>query len=131
MIYLSEYIKQNFTKGQTLKADHLNHMEDGIASVAERVNGLSGGAGTDWNENDPTSASYVQNRTHWVEIIEGNAEFDGNLTGREFIQAADDLYFVKMSSTFLTEQELIGRTIKMYTPDEIQEMVIEESFLSK
>jgi len=27
---MSGYVKQNFTKGQTLKADHLNSMDNGI-----------------------------------------------------------------------------------------------------
>lgn len=31
------YVKQNFEKGQILKADHLNHMEDGIAQLASEV----------------------------------------------------------------------------------------------
>lgn len=31
------YVKQNFEKGQILKADHLNHMEDGIAQFASEV----------------------------------------------------------------------------------------------
>jgi len=33
------YIKQNFVSGQTLKADHLNHIEEGIASIPD----------VDWN----------------------------------------------------------------------------------
>lgn len=37
------YIKQNFVKGQVLKADHLNHMEDGIAELEEKI--LAGGGG--------------------------------------------------------------------------------------
>lgn len=31
------YIKQGFTKGQTLKADHLNYMESGIEAIANNV----------------------------------------------------------------------------------------------
>lgn len=31
------YVKQNFEKGQILKADHLNHMEDSIAQLASEV----------------------------------------------------------------------------------------------
>lgn len=38
---MSEYIKQNFTSGQILKAEHLNHMEDGIESNANAVTLLS------------------------------------------------------------------------------------------
>lgn len=32
-----EYNKQNFVKGQILKADHLNYMEDGIVSLNEEM----------------------------------------------------------------------------------------------
>ena len=31
------YIKQGFASGQTLKADHLNHMEEGIEAIANNV----------------------------------------------------------------------------------------------
>lgn len=31
------YIKQGFTSGQTLKAEHLNHMEQGIKTIANNV----------------------------------------------------------------------------------------------
>ena len=33
------YTKQNFVKGQVLRADHLNHMEDGIAEAMENAGG--------------------------------------------------------------------------------------------
>ena len=39
------YKKQNFVKGQVLKADHLNHMEDGIAAAAVGVQGPKGDKG--------------------------------------------------------------------------------------
>ena len=32
---MSDYVKQNFTSGQILKAEHLNHMEDGIEQLSE------------------------------------------------------------------------------------------------
>ena len=41
------YEKQNFVKGQILKADHLNHMEDGIAAAAVGVQGPKGDKGED------------------------------------------------------------------------------------
>ena len=31
------YIKQNFIKGQILKADHMNHIEDGIEALSEEI----------------------------------------------------------------------------------------------
>lgn len=39
------YVKQNFVKGQVLKAEHLNHMEDGIAAAAVGVQGPKGDKG--------------------------------------------------------------------------------------
>ena len=39
------YEKQNFVKGQILKADHLNHMEDGIAAAGVGVQGPKGDKG--------------------------------------------------------------------------------------
>ena len=39
------YEKQNFVKGQILKADHLNHMEDGIAAAAVGIQGPKGDKG--------------------------------------------------------------------------------------
>lgn len=39
------YEKQNFVKGQVLKADHLNHMEDGIAAAATGAQGPKGDKG--------------------------------------------------------------------------------------
>ena len=32
---MSNYEKQNFISGQILKAEHLNHMEDGIGQLSE------------------------------------------------------------------------------------------------
>ena len=32
---MSNYEKQNFVSGQILKAEHLNHMEDGIGQLSE------------------------------------------------------------------------------------------------
>lgn len=54
------YEKLGFVSGQTLKAEHLNHMEEGIANA---------GGGADWNAKEG-EAGYVQNRTHWEEQLE-------------------------------------------------------------
>ena len=37
------YIKQNFKSGQVLKADHLNHMEAGIAELEQQIKDLPSG----------------------------------------------------------------------------------------
>lgn len=38
------YTKQNFTKGQILKAEHLNNMEDGIVELSNEIAELKGGS---------------------------------------------------------------------------------------
>ena len=59
---MSEYIKQNFVSGQILKAEHLNHMEDGISVLSEEkvnlpVDDLRGNAGDVLHSNgDGTTA---------------------------------------------------------------------------
>lgn len=37
---MNEYIKQNFTSGQILKAGHLNYMEEGIEQLSEEIKNL-------------------------------------------------------------------------------------------
>ena len=37
------YEKQNFVSGQTLKAEHLNHMEDGIGQLSEEIGEIKDG----------------------------------------------------------------------------------------
>ena len=54
------YEKQNFVDGNVLKAEHLNHMEEGIERASTQP---------DWNQNDETAADYVKNRTHYAEAV--------------------------------------------------------------
>lgn len=46
-----KYQKQNFSDGQVLNANHLNHIEDGIARLADEVENIDpsqgGGSGAD------------------------------------------------------------------------------------
>lgn len=44
--------------------------------------------------------------------------FDGDLTGREYIDIGDGYYYVKMSNLVLTEEEIIGSTIRVNIPVE-------------
>lgn len=53
------YEKLGFVKGQTLKAEHLNHMEEGISNAS----------GADWNAKEG-EVGYIENRTHYEEIGE-------------------------------------------------------------
>lgn len=40
---MSNYEKQNFVKGQILKAEHLNHIEDGIGQLSEEIDNIKEG----------------------------------------------------------------------------------------
>ena len=74
---MSEYIKQNFESGQILKAEHLNHMEDGITALSDKVSNLNGG-NPDWSQNDETAPDYIKGRTHWTEVTSVDFIYDGN-----------------------------------------------------
>ena len=72
-----------------------------------------------------TLSIYQQNETiHTMDpkflplkFIEGSGAatdtltFDGNLEGKEYFQAGEDIYFVHLSDTFVDSSELIGGTI--------------------
>lgn len=45
-----------------------------ITTLAEAVDNGTGSVHPDWNENDPASKAYVQNRTHWTESVESDVE---------------------------------------------------------
>lgn len=56
---MSEYIKQNFISGQILKAEHLNHIENGIESNAIAVASLAGKIADKQPTGDYASAIYT------------------------------------------------------------------------
>lgn len=63
----------------------------------------------DWAENNPNSASYVKNRTHYAGR---NVTFDGSLDGKEYIYMEDEGFcVVKVSDTPITEEDLNGLLI--------------------
>ena len=47
------YEKIGFSNGQVLKAEDLNHIEEGIANVSIQ---------TDWNQNDENAIDYIKNK---------------------------------------------------------------------
>lgn len=53
------YEKQNFTNGQTLTAEHLNHIEDGLHELSN--------VQPDYDQNDSTAADYIKNRPFYSE----------------------------------------------------------------
>lgn len=92
------------------KADkeHTHTVSD-ITDMPEVVN-------ADWNENDPESAAYIQNRTHWDN---GNIiEWDGNPNGRLAItisngtvtteNVSSTAFLSKVSDIVISPEEAIG-----------------------
>ena len=69
------YVKQNFEKGQILKADHLNHMEDGIAQLASEVETPKDGTQID----DTTVGLDAWSSKHIVDMICPPLDETGNL----------------------------------------------------
>lgn len=56
------------------------------------MDGAGGGGGasvqSDWNENNPESPAYVQNRTHWLERPYEPILWDGSTEGRDTVDAS-------------------------------------------
>lgn len=69
--------------------------------------GLPSGVQPDWNQNDPTAADYVRNRTHYEErtVI----EWDGDTTG--LVVVGGSLY--KVSDVIPAKSDVLGGTITL------------------
>ena len=113
------YEKLGFVSGQKLKAEHLNHMEEGIANVS-------------WDD--------LKNKPFYSELVEGAATFDGDLTGKEYYDMGGEGILIKMSDTPLSIEELIGSTVIIKhniselgatDGDAIIEFTITEDFIQK
>lgn len=67
----------------------------------------------DWaaTELDP---GHILNRTHWVELVEGNNTFNGDMNGRNATQIDDGVYLVKMSDDVFSVDDLLGHTLTLY-----------------
>ena len=84
----------------------------------------------DWNATENVDG-HILNRTHWIEKVEKDCSFDGNLDGREYVQADDEMYLVKMSDTVYEASDLIGHTVTAYMegedPDTMTMEITEDS----
>ena len=67
----------------------------------------SGGVQPDWNQNDPTAADYIKNRTHYDE--QTVIEWDGDTTG--LVGANGELY--KVSDVIPAKSDVLGGTITL------------------
>ena len=94
------YEKQNFVKGQILKADHLNHMEDGIAAAAVGVQGPKGDKG-DVGPQGPKGDKGDTGPAATLDptlSVSGNAA-DAKATGDAVSQLREDIADVKYIGT--------------------------------
>ena len=76
----------------------LSKTEDGTAWTDPP----SGGVQPDWNQNDPTAADYIKNRTHYDE--QTVIEWDGDTTGKISVSNA----FFRVSELTPTAANLLG-----------------------
>lgn len=53
---------------------------------------------------------HINNRTHWREFVPADT-FDGDLTGREYVDFGDGTYLVKISDVMPTVSDFIGQTL--------------------
>lgn len=81
----------------------LSKTEDGTAWTDPP----SGGVQPDWNQNDPTAADYIKNRTHYDE--QTVIEWDGDTTG--LVGANGVLY--KVSDVIPAKSDVLGGTITL------------------
>lgn len=72
---------------------------------------------SDWKaaEKEP---GHVLNRTHWIENVETDTSFNGEMTGRDTLMLDEGMYIVKMSDQILTAEDLYGETITVYMSGE-------------
>ena len=93
-----------------------------------KVGGVEYGIGTDKVSGAVSELEAVLGGLHSEDGGNGGSliTFDGDLTGREYIDMGDGYYLVKMSNLVLTEEEIIGSTIRVNRPVEnlIQDVTV-------
>lgn len=100
------YIKQGFTSGQTLKADHLNYIEDGIEAISSSAGDKVIILETT-QHNSTSSIYYFYNG----ENLDGDFVLDCLLSGYQFIVKYDGCYYS------MREWYTNGTTLYMVTND--------------
>lgn len=82
-------------------------------------------AAADWAATE-LNPGHILNRTHWVETVESDNSFHGDMTGRTTLQVDDGMYLVKMSDEVYTVNDLIGHTLTLYMRGEDPETMTYE-----
>lgn len=99
----------------------LSKTEDGTAWTDPP----SGGVQPDWNQNDPTAADYVKNRTHYAVPL-GPRTWDGDVTGK---QSAMGMYY-KVSNSTYNPQNIVAAHIAFNNNGTITEVSGKDAAMS-
>lgn len=99
----------------------LSKTEDGTAWTDPP----SGGVQPDWNQNDPTAADYVKNRTHYAVPL-GPRTWDGDVTGK---QSAMGMYY-KVSNSTYNPQNIVAAHIALNNNGTITEVSGKDAAMS-
>ena len=90
---------------------------------------------SDWNQNDETSNDYIKNRPFYS-IVGSEKElktvtFDGDLTGREYVEIGDNtLYMVKLSDDIPDVTDFLGTEVILTSGARDGVYSVDESTLS-
>lgn len=89
------------------------------------------GAQADWNVKDEANPAFVKNKPFYDtrEYSEFNLTFDGNITGKEYVNATDAIYLVKISNQPISKEKIIGATIDFYYAGDVHSNTIDSNML--
>lgn len=108
-----------------------NYNVEGLRIAATSIISSGGVASVsaDWNENDPSSPSYVQNRTHYEAPPTFDISWDGVIGDRFALDMTslgyEGIYCVKVDDRIFTVEEMFGATIE--TNDGTSDVVFPEN----
>lgn len=80
---------------------------------------------SDWQQNDSTSPSYVQNRTHWMEQLYPPIEWDGSTEGRDSV----DLTVLGIGVVYKVSDLLL--TVEQYQESKVCVQVMSSNSIPK
>lgn len=75
------------------------------------------GGATSWND--------IEDKPFYSEMVEGDVEFDGDLTGKESFEIDTDIFMAKITENTVTIEQLIGSIMVIKTPDGLDDVTLE------
>lgn len=99
--------------------------------AAKQIAASAVGAQADWAEMDENSPAFVKNKPFYDtrEFATVTVTFDGDLTGKEFIQEGGSEAGIKISDYIFLKEELVGVILKIVTPEGNQTLEITEEMI--